>query len=517
MTRRRLVAAAATTSLLLGGLALAVPSAAAGDPVVKDGCIAGVPEPGSKAPVDICYTMFKPAGASASRPVPMVMHGHGWGGSRQRTVGGDIEELLERGYGVLSFDQRGFGDSGGRAHTLQARIEAHDVLGLVDLIARQSWVAKDPGTTDDPVLGAIGGSYGGGYQYLGAFSDLLYNKRNRFDALAPEITWNDLKQALAPDEVARSVWLSLLTAVSTQDNDERAQRAFAYGAATGLWADGTVAQALDADMDAYFEQTGPKWHVSQGRRLDIPLLMRQGTSDTLFNLNEAVRNFNSVMTPSARKQSLLVGYNGGHVLPVDSALPRGTATAGDPCSEQLAGSWQALRLRFFDKHLKGKSVTVPGTGKYHLATADAADCLNRPSLKPNTTVELGEVVTTAGAGAPLQLELAAGPITIAGVPRLDALVTSAGVHNKAFFALSVGATPADAVVVHNNLMPIHEQAPIVGSERSVELAGVAVRVPEGQNLYLTVSPVSDQFNSNGSRTPGALVLRDTRVQLPVAR
>ncbi|MFP5218545.1 MAG: CocE/NonD family hydrolase [Actinomycetes bacterium] len=328
MTPRRLVAGAATT-LLLGGLAVAAPSSAADEPTITHDCIASVPEPKSQAPVDICYTLFQPAGASAARPVPVIMHGHGWGGSRQKTVSAEFGALLDAGYGILSFDQRGFGESGGRAHTLQADIEAHDVLGLVDVIAAQPWVAKDPGTKDDPVLGAIGGSYGGGYQFLGAFSDQLYNGRNRFDALAPEITWNDLKTALAPDEVGRSVWLSLLTAVSTQDNDERAQRAFAYGAATGLWADGPAASALDADMDAYFEKTGPRWHVEQGRTLDIPLLMRQGTSDTLFNLNEAVTNYDTVLTPEAREKSLLIGYNGGHVLPARASsrtAPRAAAT-----------------------------------------------------------------------------------------------------------------------------------------------------------------------------------------------
>ena len=510
--------AAATATLLLGGLAAAAPSSAAAEPTITHGCIASAPEPGSQAPVDICYTLFQPAGATAARPVPAVMHGHGWGGSRQRTVSAEFQALLDAGYGLLSFDQRGFGQSGGRAHTLQADIEAHDVLGLVDLLAAQPWVRKEPGTADDPVLGAIGGSYGGGYQYLGAFADQLYNGRNRFDALAPEITWNDLKTALAPDEVARSVWLSLLTAVSLQDNDERAQRAFAYGAATGLWASGPAAEALDADMDAYFDKTGPRWHVEQGRRLDIPLLMRQGTSDTLFNLNEAVANFDSVLTSGARAQSLLIGYNGGHVLPAPSVVPAGSAPNGDPCSAELGGSWQALRLAFFAQHLKGdRTAQVRGTGQYHLGTTDAKDCVTVDSVRPTTTVTLGDVVTTAAAGAPQYRELAAGPLTIAGVPRVDAVVSSAGLNNKAFFALAVGTSPADAVVVHNNLMPLHEPVPLAGSERSVELAGVAATLAAGQRLYLVVSPVSDQFGTNGSRTPGALVLRNTRVQLPVVQ
>lgn len=64
-------------------------------------------------------------------------------------------------------------------------------------------------------------------------------------------------------------------------------------------------------------------------------------------------------------------------------------------------------------------------------------------------------------------------------------------------------------------LPLHEEVPLLGSERSVELPGVAVRVPEGKKLFLTVSPVSDMSISHGSRSPGAFVLRDTVVHLPV--
>ena len=57
---------------------------------------------------------------------------------------------------------------------------------------------------DDPVLGAIGGSYGGGYQTITALTELSETGRTRFDALAPEITWYDLPEALAPQGVVRN-------------------------------------------------------------------------------------------------------------------------------------------------------------------------------------------------------------------------------------------------------------------------------------------------------------------------
>ncbi|TAL14387.1 MAG: hypothetical protein EPN99_14310, partial [Frankiales bacterium] len=244
------LAVLASAALLATGLA--VPSLADHDANHIDGCITSVPEQGTTEPVDICYTIYKPATASAANPVPMVMHSHGWGGSRTSSEGA-FGDWLGKGFGVLSFDQRGFGQSGGKARVENPDFEGQDVIRLVDLIASLDWVAKEPGTTtdgkgkgrgkkkpttttsNDPVLGAIGGSYGGGYQFVGAFTELRDRGATRFDALAPEITWFDLKEALAPDEVARSTWLTLLTAAGSEALPQEVVAAYAYGASTGQW------------------------------------------------------------------------------------------------------------------------------------------------------------------------------------------------------------------------------------------------------------------------------------------
>jgi ABC-2 type transport system ATP-binding protein len=76
-------------AVVLGLIAAAVvvPSAAtAAEPTVTNGCVNSVPEPGTSTPVKICYTLFKPYGASSARPVPMILHSHGWGGTRTTTA-----------------------------------------------------------------------------------------------------------------------------------------------------------------------------------------------------------------------------------------------------------------------------------------------------------------------------------------------------------------------------------------------------------------------------------------------
>lgn len=517
--RRTAATLTATLALLAGGLA-AAPSSPAADPArgeaparaavtERDGCIASVPEPGGTAKVDICYTVFKPARASTKRRVPMIMHSHGWGG--QRAEQREVQAWLDAGYGVLTFDQRGFGASGGHAHVEAPALEGRDVRGLVKVVARLPWVQQDgPG---DPRLGAIGGSYGGGFQYVGAFELLRARGKPVFDALSPQITWHDLGQSLAPNGVVRTEWALALSAASLPSDALPANvyKALIEGAALGVWPDGSIPGT--EDMVSFFRKNGPKWHVEQGRRLDIPMLLGQGTTDGLFPLEQGFRNWQRAMTAKARKQSIFVAYNGGHVLP--AILPAGTTADTDPCSRKLAGGdFEKLNIAFFDHVLKGRPTRLRGFGKMHLATPGDR-CTTITSPRANTARKVGTVATLEGVGTPLSYRVAAGPIRVAGTPYLTGELTALGVQNRAFYGLAIGRTPLDARLVQNNVLPINEPTPVLGEKRRVALPSVAVDVPEGQNLYLMVTPISDTFLLMGSRLPGVVTIEDTVVHLPV--
>jgi ABC-2 type transport system ATP-binding protein len=499
-----LVATASLTSTA------ATPAVGADAVTVTDGCLTSVPDPGTTAPVQICYTLFQPAGADARHPVPLVMHSHGWGGSRT-TDPAAFQQWLDARYGVLSFDQRGFGESGGTAYVENPDVEGHDVTALVDLVSRLPWVKQDaPG---DPRLGAIGGSYGGGYQFLGAFEELRQRGKPVFDALAPEITWNDLNRSLAPEGVVRTEWALALSAASvpSQALPPNVYKALVEGAATGFWPDGSIPGT--EDMQTFFAKNGPSWHIAQGRRLDIPVLFGQGTTDTLFNLEQGLTNWREALTSTARKHSIFVGYNGGHVLP--SVYPRGVDVSSDPCSKKLAGGdFAALALRFMDENLRHRSTGLQGYGKLHLATP-ASTCTTVGTAAADTDVPVGTVATTETGGAAVAYPVAQGPIRLAGSAYLTGTMTALGLNNRAFYGLGVGTTPLDATLVQNNVMPFNELAPVLGEQRRIELPAVAVDVPAGQTLYVIASPVSETFAGTGSRTPGAVVLQDTVAHLPV--
>jgi ABC-2 type transport system ATP-binding protein len=515
MTSRIALVSAGLATALVGTLA-ALPgttaaTAAAPAVTVTNACLTSVPDPDSTAPVKICYTLFRPAAATKKRKVPMILHSHGWGGSRTDDPA-EFKRFTDAGYGVLSFDQRGFGDSGGKAQVMNADYEGHDVRALVDLVSKLKWVKKDrPG---DPRLGAIGGSYGGGYQFLGAFEEIRVQGRQVFDALAPEITWYDLSQSLAPEGVVRTEWALALSAAAlpTEALPPKIYKALVEGATTGTWPDGSTPGS--ENLVEFFRKNGPRYHVRQGRRITVPVLFGQGMTDTLFASEQGLSNWRLALGKKARKRSIYVGYNGGHVLP--SVYPQGVNVTSDPCSKKLAGGdFEALTLRFFDEQLKGKKTGLKGYDHLHFATRGSG-CVTVHNAQPDKTFELGTVVAQTGpAGPAVATEIAKGPITIAGSSYLTADVTSVVPDSRAFFGLAVGTSPLDATLVQNNVLPIREPDPVTGVKRRITIPSVSVEVPAGQSLFLIATPTSETFLTMGSRVPGLITLDNTILHLPV--
>jgi hypothetical protein len=157
---------------------------------------------------------------------------------------------------------------------------------------------------------------------------------------------------------------------------------------------------------------------------------------------------------------------------------------------------------------------VAGRGGYHLATATDR-CLHVGAVAPNRSFTVGRVASTAAAGTPTAWKVGDGPITVAGAPTVEADITTVGTDVRVFAALSVGTSPATARVVQGNLLPIRIASPVSGLHATVALPAIAVEVPAGESLFLTLSPLSDVSFGHGSRTPGAMVLDHTVVHVPV--
>ena len=226
----------------------------------------------------------------------------------------------------------------------------------------------------DPRLGAIGGSYGGGYQFLGAFEELRLQGKPVFDALAPEITWHDLAQSLAPSGVVRTEWALALSAASLPSDalPPTVYKALVEGAALGTLPDGSVpgtenlAGVLREERPALARPPRPPARhpgaVRPGHdRHPLPAPAGAGATGTRRSpegpQEEHLRRLQR--RPRAARRS----------------CPQGVNVTSDPCSQQLAGGdFEALTMRFFDEQLKRQGDRPHGYGKMHLATPGSS-CL----------------------------------------------------------------------------------------------------------------------------------------------
>ncbi|HEX5542888.1 MAG TPA: alpha/beta fold hydrolase [Micromonospora sp.] len=191
--RRRILAASVLLAVLAAAIAAAVWPTRAGF-TIEERHLTVRSGPNGDEPVDLDTTLYLPAGASAEAPVPAVLLGHGFGGSKH-TVRSDAEDLAELGYAVLTYTARGFGRSGGQIHLDHPDYEVRDAQRLLDWLADRPEIRTDaPG---DPRVGVVGSSYGG------ALALLLAAQDPRVDAIVPMVTWNDLARSFLPESSGR--------------------------------------------------------------------------------------------------------------------------------------------------------------------------------------------------------------------------------------------------------------------------------------------------------------------------
>jgi ABC-2 type transport system ATP-binding protein len=208
--------------------------------------------------------------AKAGERAPTILMTHGWAGRRERTPN---PALHDAGFNILTWDSRGFGDSGGTVTIDYRKNEGRDVRVLLDWLARQSEAKLD--RKRDPRVGMYGGSYAGGIQFVAAAID------RRIDAITPSIAWHSLLTSLYREETVKGGWSALLYGAgqATGRLDPHITSAFGSGAATGT---------LSAEDRAWFASRGPGALV---KRIKVPTLILQGTPDTLFTPSEAIDNY----------------------------------------------------------------------------------------------------------------------------------------------------------------------------------------------------------------------------------
>jgi len=277
---------------------------------------------------DVIGDLYVPSDASPTHRVPAILTTNGFGGSKDDQVGiGNA--FAARDYIVLSYSGLGFGGSGCRITLDDPDFDGKAASDLVSYLGGAPGIAFTDAAhttpaptldsvvhdvtdhsgahdTYDPRVGMIGGSYGGGIQFATAADD------PRLDTIVPIITWSDLSYSLDPNNANQGVgvtnstpgavkltWGLFLTADGLISAVQHIQTdparllgcpdfaafvcpALVQGGTEGFFDPASVAAFRHASVASYMS------------KIKIPVLLMQGENDTLFNLNEAIANYQAL-------------------------------------------------------------------------------------------------------------------------------------------------------------------------------------------------------------------------------
>jgi ABC-2 type transport system ATP-binding protein len=262
---------------------------------------------------------FMPAaGLLAGQQAPTILEGPGLGMPGATNLNGTpldgiiednlgqigIATLRDAGYNVVTWDPRGEYFSGDVLQLDSSDYEARDVSSII------SWVAQQPEAkldgANDPRVGMVGVSYGGGIQLVTAAID------HRIDAIVPTISWNTLNDALYPNQDFKTGWGTLLTAAllaTFARPNPAVYPAAVYGDLTTM-----LTQAQQALLAA----RGPGGTLDLVSQITAPTLLFQGTVDTLFPLAEADLNATDLI--AAGVPTKVVWFCGGHGVCTNNAF-----------------------------------------------------------------------------------------------------------------------------------------------------------------------------------------------------
>lgn len=530
---------------------------------------------------ELAMTVYFPE-LAAGEAAPLLLHSHGFGGNRSATL--DFDEATQTseigvdtlqvaynekdkttaraGWYIISYDQRGHGDTGGNVTILDPDFEGKDLKTILDWaeanlpnLGHRSKAGKL-----DPVIGTIGRSYGGAFQLIGSGLD------SRIDAMVPNGTWYDLRYSLNPAGVPKTTYLNGLVAGGLQSNRGRFDPFLFEGLlqanTTGVVSEEIVKRLGSQGSVSYCDLAA---NLPRGMTLktDVPAFFIQGATDVLFNLNDAIWNFECYRKVNANAKLLFVKY--GHLLNAlgiqqDPAVALAGTGAKYAFNESLiwlkttrnacpAANWDAdtgrcviplknMMFQFLAQHLVGaqqaRSESYLGFAPLPLPeiTAVLEDSRNDPTaveVKSNSSSRPKLEGVRAASAFTMPTQVMTG---ITGIPSGLTSTQAAQLAQPIFVDLNnanvkgcfvgtpqatvkvepVGPASPEAPIVYVGLglkradgtqTVLHDQVtPLKGyGEKSIELPGISVQLKEGDSLTLTIQGFSPVFVTSFNRLP----------------
>jgi len=278
-------------------------------------------------------TIYLPGGS----PAPAILLAHGFTGDKT-TVAGQAEQLAAHGYVVLTWTARGFGNSTGEISMDSPTGEVADVSKLIDYLATRKEVVQQ--STGDPLVGVTGDSYGGAVALLVAGYD------KRIDAVAANITWNNLVHVFFPQNANdpslgpyKKFWAGTFFALATLPKSVAGE----CGTFTAAWCNAfkdAVATGSPSPADiSLMNASSPSTITS---RIIAPTLLMQGESDSLFPLSESIKNAEEIHNAHPQTPLAMIWHSGGH----------------DGGSDESARLHQSVS-DWFDIYLRGTKKSFP--------------------------------------------------------------------------------------------------------------------------------------------------------------
>ncbi|MBE0487394.1 alpha/beta fold hydrolase [Marinobacter sp.] len=543
----------------------------------------------------ISFQVLEPIGGIDCRQGhPLVLHGHGFGGSR--SISG-FDNYREAGFVVISIDQRGFGESTGTVRVMDPEFEGRDLIQILDwaednleYLQYRREPSLPPELNPNPVVGAIGGSYGGGFQFLLHGQD----PKQRINAIVPDITWYDLRSSLNPGNVIKTGWDLVLVAGGELGSTGNGNGGLDPIIREILAQGSTLNRFPESGLDFFFYHspayrcTGEQVSLPESSDLltfqiappayDVPptpfrpanVLLTQGMKDTLFNFNEAWRNFDCLRALGGDVR--LLTHQTGHILPVEAPDEAQPAEYVDPTAGlleipgfQSAGgafacgdiSVSDATLNWLQHHLQGKPLAgyFEGTDENVCLSLEDGSAVHVPvdsfpapdapgtllkgdavverSVRSDTPVPNGAAALATPTLPPEALFLGkAGDdgATIGGIPTALVTVSDLLGRTKCMAGLSQYELGCDAILFiglgkrsegSSRWQLIDDQIqPVRGLKeaRVVELVGVAEVLNPGDELALLVYGFHPQYPLSWSRDPLLHAVNfEATVQVPVVQ
>lgn len=400
-------------------------------------------------------------------PAPAILLAHGFGGDKS-SVASQAKELANAGYVVLTWTARGFGKSTGEISMDSPSGEVADASKLIDYLSTLKEVVQQG--KGDPLVGVTGSSYGG------ALSLLLGGYDHRVDSIAANITWNNLKNVLFPQN-ARGVtqtgpykkfWAGTFFSIATLPNSLAGE----CGTFAPEWCaafKGAVAHGEPTASEiALMNASSPSSVTS---KITAPTLLMQGESDSLFPLSESTATANEISAAHPQTPVAMIWHGGGHDGGLDESKRLNQATQ----------DW-------FDKYLKKKSISFP---KFQVTNTNGSISLIDSSVIPKFLQADSFPNQNGVRQLPIETPFAALIAPIGGIPA--AISSLPGVGSVAT-ALSIAGGSAAFLPGQSGFLesaPLTTPVSIVGSSQiSVKISSTAkdatlffslvVRTPSGQ-------------------------------------